>query len=176
MGNQYKVLSPQKYLFIKFKGVFDFEKVYNETAKWFKTRSFEFHEYQLKERDPTIGETEFFWQGWRDDTEWMRIWIDVYARMWDQTPVEVMQEGVKKTLLRARIRFVFDAWIETDYENRFETSKIFHSLRDYYDKVVYKKRIELYGDKIEYEVHELHELVKKTLGMEAAGDQFADMW
>lgn len=170
------VLRPEKYLFVKYKGIFDFDHLYRQTAKWFKKRSFEFHEYQLKERDPIIGETEYFWNGWRNDSEYLRVWIDVYMRMWDQSPVEVIRDGVKKNLLRARIRFNLEAWMETDYEHKFDVSPFYRTIRHFYESIIAKKKLEMYGDKVEYEVHDLAEMFKRELGMMQTGNQFEDVW
>jgi len=54
--------------------------------------------------------------------------------------------------------------------------KIFEALSHYYEMYVYKKKIDMYGDKLEYEAHNLHELFKQRLNMTAGGNQFADMW
>lgn len=170
------VLSPENYLFVKYKGIFDFDQLYKNTVKWFKKRSFEFHEYQLKERDPVIGETEYFWNGWRNDTEYIRVWVDVYLRMWDQSPVEVVKDGVKKKLLRARIRVNLEAWMETDYEKKFDQSQFFRTIRNFYETVIAKKKLDIYGDKVEYEVHDLAEHFKRQFNMMQTGNQFADVY
>ena len=164
---KYNVLEPQHRIIIKYEGLIDLKAMMKTAKEWFDKRQFEFHEYSYKGREPQLGELEMFWSGWRDDTEYIRVWINVYIRLWDLQDVEVIVGGEKKAMIKARMRINLRSHLETDYRHKWETSRFFVFLRDFYEKNIYKVKLHSYMDKEEEEVHELEELFKHKLNMEA---------
>ncbi len=51
--------------------------------------------------------------------------------------VVVEIEGKKKKLNQGKLQVIFDAYLETDYEARWETKPIFYLLRTVFEKYVY---------------------------------------
>jgi len=60
---------------------------------------------------------------------------------------------------------IFDGYVETDYENRWENKPIFYFLRALIDKYIYR----IYTDKFESmlvaDVHHLHTRIKSFLNL-----------
>ncbi|MFH1590786.1 MAG: hypothetical protein ABIC95_02560 [archaeon] len=176
MPIKFNILDPDESLQVTYKGVFDLDTIYKELVEFYTSRSFEFHEYNYKAKDPTVGELEWYWQGWRNDTEFLRVWLNVYFHFEDMESVEVIKDGQKRKMVRGRVRARFRPFFELDYDRKFETSKFMEAVRHFYVQYIYRKKMLAYGDKEEYELHKFVEKLKKLLGMTFTGDQFADMY
>ena len=150
--------------------------IYELIRKWYADRKFEFHETNYKAYQPHSGELAWYIQGFRNDTEFLRIWVEIYIRFWDLEDIEVIKDGKKAVMNRGRFRLYIEPDMEYDYEHKFESSKFTEMLRDFYFKYVWLKKFQVYADKIEYEVHGFAEKVKQFVNIGAKGDQFADMW
>ena len=119
-----KAIPLQKKLILRYKGIFDFDGLYKLMVQWLKARRYWFHEDVYKVKPSLSGiEFEIFWHGERKVTEYCQYRINVVFHMWDVTDVEVIQEGVKKTLMKCRMEIVFDAVIELDYQGKWEDTK-----------------------------------------------------
>jgi hypothetical protein len=176
MSKKLNPLGPDKRLTLKYKGIFDLQELYALIKKWYDDRKFEFHEYNYKAKQPSVGELDMFFRGYRNDSEWLRIWVEVYIKFWDLEDIEVIKEGRKTTMNRGRLRIYFEVDMEYDYENKFESSKFMEAVREFYVKFIWLRKFQVYADKIEYEVHGFSEQVKQFLNVGAKGNQFADMW
>jgi len=173
---KYNIFAPEQRLVVKYKGLFDLQGLYSLIRSWYDKRGFEFHENLYKTHEPKTGNMEVFIKGFRHDTPYMQVWVDVIFRLWDLHDVEVIHAGKKKQMMKARLTIQIESWIETDYERKWEKSKFFVSLRDFYEKYIIKRKIEMYINKIEYEVHNFQNALKKELKMEATGGAYTDMW
>ncbi len=176
MSKKINILGPDDTLQLNYKGIFDLDKIYRMMRDWFEKRGFEYHEYNYKSKEPSIGELELYWQAWRNDSEFLRVWINVYVHFEELEPVDVLLPAGKKRMYKGRLRMRFRLQFELDYENKFEISRFFEALRDFYINYVMLKKIQIYGDKEEYELHKFVEMFKKELDMGLKGDQFADVW
>ncbi|NOZ80195.1 MAG: hypothetical protein GXP63_00860 [DPANN group archaeon] len=177
MGIKLNILSPDEKLLLKYKGIFDLDEMLEMAQEWYHQRGFHFHEHKFKAQDlQQGGEAYFYWTGFRNDTEFLRVWVHLYFHFWDLEQVDVVKDKKKKTMMRGRMKVQFQGFIEIDYKNKYETSKFMETLREFYWKTIYLKRIQVYGDKIEYELHGFHEKFKQLLSMHNKGDQFQDMW
>ena len=177
MSVKFNILGPQDDSSqLNYKGIFDIDTIYRMLREFFESRGFEYHEYNYKSKEPAVGELELYWQAWRNDSEFLRVWFNVYVHFENMEPVEVIKDGVKKRMVRGRLRMRFYPFFELDYEERFEKSKFLETIRDFYIDNIVKKKIQVYGDKEEYEFFKFIEKFKKELGMGLKGDQFHDMW
>lgn len=171
------IWKPDRELVIKYKGIFDMEGLYKTIYNWLKARKFEWHEPVLKDKHPQTGyEQEIKIRAFRNDTEFARVWINFYIHTNDLTEVDVIKEGKKVKLMKGRLLVTITALFEFDYEEKWEGSKFQEALRDFLLNYIFNRKYQVYGDKIEYECHNLQELIKQYLDMQAKGNQFADVW
>jgi len=177
MSVKINIWGPDRYLSVKYKGIFDMEGLYKKIYDWLKKRKFEWHEPIIKDRHPEIGdEDEIVITGFRNDTDFMRVWISLYIHAYDMNDVDVVKDGKKQRLVKGRILVRMQADFELDYEEKWEGSKFQTGLRHFLINYIFDRKIRTYGDKIEYECHNLQEEIKKHFDMQAKGNQFADMW
>ena len=162
---KYNVMSPDHRIIIKYAGLIDMPFFLNQVKEWYTKRHYEFHEYSYKAREPQLGELELFWSGWRDDTDYFRVWVNLYIRFWDMEDVEVISKGEKKNMTKARMRINIRFHIETDYRRKWETSRFFVTLRNFYELNMILMKLYLYADKLEYEIPGFISHIKQALGM-----------
>ena len=179
MSQTINILSPHDDdMYLKKKGVVDLQKFYADIKKWFEDHNFEFEEtdHKIKTPSPLGTEEEIKINGWRNEHDFSKWWLKIEISIWDSMPVDVIKDGKPKRMYRCRIKVKMRPTFEVDYENRFEKSKFMRKMRDFYVGKILGEKIKIEGDKFEYEFHELHDLMKRDLDIDASGDQFEHMW
>ena len=164
-----------RHLIIRYKGLFDFDGLYYLMVQWLKQRRYWFHEIDYKHKVPTPygAEQEIKWEAEKKINDYMKYRIGIFLHTWDQTEVEVIKDGEKKTLTSARIEITFDGTIEIDYEKRMSKSRVWAAIADVYYKYFLKEDIEsIHYDTMYYRLQRLHSMVKKFLDMGAKGYEY----
>ena len=159
-------------VFIRYKGVWDWDDLYKTMADWFRDRKYYFHEVFNKHKrlSPFGAEEQYRWTAERREEDYVSYNIAVYAHTYDAHDfVVTLPGGKKKTLTKGRIWFEFSGWVTYDYEKNFEKSAFYAQLRNFYHKYVVKKKMEaIWWDQLYYrEMHKLHQLIKERLKMES---------
>jgi len=166
--------TPTATTYIKYKGVWDMQDLYESMVDWFRKRKYKFYEkiYKHKQPSPFGVERQYVWQAIRDEEEYIRFIIDTYIHTYDAHDVEVkMKNDETKTFTKGRIWLEFKGHVLYDPTKRFEKNAFYMQLRNFYNKYVVKKRMEhLWWDLLWYrEIHQLHNFVKNRLKMESKG-------
>lgn len=164
---------------LRYKGTFDWEGLYKAMKGWFKEREYDFLEKRYKHKLQAGGftEIEVNWECWRDETEYMRDWIHVYFHIWDYKEMEVIKDGKKVRLAKARMKIEITPFLEADYEDRWQDSAFKRKLRDFYHRFMYRVEIEsLWEDKLWYNSNKLVQMAKRFLGVESESEAFDDYW
>lgn len=170
-----KKIEAAKPLIIRYKGLFDYDGLYNLVVRWMKARRYWFSEsvYKHKVPSPYGAEQEFKFEGEKKVNDFVNYIMNMHFHLWDMTEVEVVREGEKKTLTNARMEIIFGATVVLDYEKRMEKHKIWSAIVDVYYKYFLKEDIEsLYSDTLYYRLYRLHALIKQFLDMEAKGNEY----
>ena len=164
-------VSPNR-MIIRYRGLFDYDGLYNVMVQWFKQRGFWFHERTYKHKVPTAlgAEQEIEWTAEKEITDYYKFEYNVKWHLWEITEVEVVKEGVKKVLTNARLEIKLDGTLSIDWEKRFGTSTFWTFVRDWYHKYIIRKEIEtIWYDTFYYRLQRLHKVIKDFLDMEAKG-------
>ena len=164
---------------LKYNGRFDLDRLYRKMAAWSMENGFYFEEksYKHKVPSPAGAEDEIKWSGWRKITDYFKyhIFVDIY--LFDLKDVEVVQNGEKKKLVKARMQIIFRLKLEDDFSGRFTGSQFNEWLRKVYDKYVIKKmRDVLWEDEIYYQLIKIQTVAKEELDMQAKTNAYYDMW
>ena len=163
--------SPEPPTYIRFKGIWDMQDLYESIADWFRKRKYKFHEkiYKHKHPSPFGVERQYVWLAVRDETEYLEIQYNLYIHTYDAHDVETaMSNGKTKTFTKGRI------WIEIktnwvlDHAKRFDKNSFYRHIKDFYNKYIIRKRImQLVNPKYRAEMFALHAFVKHRLKMES---------
>ena len=161
-------------LIIRYKGIFDFDALYNLMVRWFKAAGYWFHETDFKHKVLPGGvEDEIKWSSERKVNDYIKYYIDIFTHTWDLTEIEVVRDGEKKKLNSGRIEITFDASVEIDYQKRLQQRKIWAAIADVYYKYFLKEDIEtIHHDTLYYRMQKFHSIVKEFLDMGAKGYEY----
>ncbi|MEE9525209.1 MAG: hypothetical protein V3V78_01210 [Candidatus Woesearchaeota archaeon] len=158
---------------IRYKGLFDFDGLYNLIVQWMKSRKYWFHEQKYKHKVPlpTGAEQEITFIGTKNVTEFYSNEMKVDFHLWDMTEVEIEKNGVKKTLTNARMTITLSATLLIDPEKRFEKTAFWQSIRDFFLKYIMRQNVEtIWADELRYRVYKLHAVIKEFLDMQTKGN------
>jgi hypothetical protein len=142
-------------------------------------RGYYFEEKAIKHKvpNPQGAEVKIEFSGWRKTTEYIKEWITIYIIFYDAREVEVVKDGQKKKLMKAKMLLECHGYIESDYQNRWKETRFGTYLKDFYDKFVMKKQLEvIFWDRTYYIMHKLHTEIKTFLDMESRSNLYYDMW
>lgn len=161
-------------VYIRYKGVWDMQDLYQSMVDWFRERKYKFHEliYKHKHPSPFGIERQYIWRAERKESEYLLFVVNIYFHTYDAHDTEVvMNDGSKQTFTKGRIWMEFRGYMEYDWEKRWEKTAFYTKLRNFYNKYVIKKKMEqIWWDQLWYrEIHQLHALVKERLKMESEG-------
>jgi hypothetical protein len=165
-------------LHLKYKGIVDLNGLYRVVKEWMESKGMEVYETKTKQAMKSFGmEQEFDLQGYRNLSEYYRIYLIVMFHIWDEVEVEVVRDGIKERLTKCRLYIRIRATAEMDWTNRFENSPFQEKLRDFMNSKVLKQRYEsILWDQHHYKQHELLNVIKEYLNMQTRGSEYADMW
>ena len=164
---------------LKINGIFDFQGLYRLMHDWLVDMKYYFEEtlYKHKVPSPAGAEEHIRWYAWRKVTEYIRFDIYIYLILRDMKEIEVIKDGKKKILTKARMTIEFRGKVEVDYSKKFQKTPFLKKLFDFYNNYVLKKRIDtIYTDQLYYRILKLYTLAKEYLEFETKSNAYYDMW
>jgi len=164
---------------LKYKGIFDLDKVFKTIIAWYTSHNYEFQEDKYKHKVPPPGgmEWELSWRGWRKVNEYVKFDVIVEFHIWDFKWIEVVKDGKKQKLAQGRIQIEFEGTLTLDYQNRFYGNKFLQVLQDLYQKYIIKQKIEnIWEDELYYRILKLFSETKEALGMATSYNAAESRW
>lgn len=163
---------PANTSYLKYKGVWDMQDLYEFVADFFSKNKFKFYEvrYIHKQPSPFGPENYHVWQATREVEEYYRFVIDIFLHTYETQDVEmVMKDGTKRVFTKGRIWIQFRGKVETDYDKKWDEKAFYANLKNFYHKyVIWKKILGLWWDNMYYNVFlKLQSQVKERLKMES---------
>lgn len=79
--------------------------------------------------------------------------------------VIIEQEGTKKKMQQGKVQLIITAWLETDYEHRWETKPIFYVLRTIFEKYIYTPFLTTYTQTLKDDTNLLQDHYKGYFNM-----------
>lgn len=158
---------------VRFRGIFDFQGLYNMMVHWLMKYNFYFHETTHKHKPPEI---EIEWLAIRKKTGFVQenITIHIHAFVED---VEVIEDSEKKKMSKGRITITFNGSVETAYPDIFEEKQfntvLQRKLLKFYNNVIMKRELDFfYDDVLYYEIYNFQTAVKDYLNIYARGNAY----
>jgi hypothetical protein len=156
-----------KGLKIKQRAVFDMGELYKVMFRWFSRNNYDFQEKEYSETAMGDGakKLEIAWYGARKISDYVKFHIDVKFLIIGLKSTQIEVGNVKRKTNEGDLEMRFDAWLEMDYEGKFEGNPVTNFFREFYNKYVIKSRIEGYEEQIHEEIYELMAEVKSFLNL-----------
>ena len=148
-------------------GIFDFKDVYKFLYEWLTSYEYAVIEKKYSEKiKPEGKEIEAEWECFRKISDYFRYKIKVKIRVMKMTSVEAMRGGVKINRNKGELEIIFSAYLERDYEHRWESNPITKFFRGIYDKYIIKNTIVMYENRLASEIDEMIAQSKAFLALE----------
>lgn len=158
-----------KKLVIRYKGIMDLEGLYRVIVQWLKSRGYWFQEstYKHKVPGPFGSEEEIRFIGERKCNEYYMHNIMMYFHIYEQTEVEVIKEGKKQKLIKARLEITMQGTLVCDYQGRYDKSAFLKKLREFAHNHLIKHQVEdIWYDELQYRIIKLQAMMKDYLDMQ----------
>ena len=159
-----------KKLMIRYKGVLDLEGLYRVIVQWLKARRYWFHEttYKHKVPSPFGAEEEITFNAERKCNEYYQHNVRIYFHIWDQQQVEVIREGKKQKLIKAKVEIIIQGTLVCDYQGTFDKTRFTQALRKFAHDYLIKHQVEdVWYDELQYRMIKLQAMIKDFIDMQA---------
>ncbi len=140
-------ITPGTGLTIKYNGVFDFEKIYNDLHDWFIANRYGFNEKEHTKKTKDLGSNlELKWSGDKKIDDYAMYTIDLHLLI-----EEMNKEG---KLDSGKLTIEIIATVTLDYTNKWSTKPFSNLLHQIYTKYIIKDKINghyiggLYGEAV----------------------------
>ncbi|MFC1728163.1 hypothetical protein ACFLZ7_01700 [Nanoarchaeota archaeon] len=153
-------------LHLDYEGIFDATQLLNVIEDFFRTRGFDKRELSNVESvRPSGKHIELVLMPWKTVTDYARYEIKVKIDMDNLKEVDVKKDGAKLKLNQGKIKFVFDSYLLTDIEGRWEAKPIFFFIRTFVDKFFFRFYTSKWEEQLIQYTKELHGEVKSFLNL-----------
>jgi len=151
---------------IKFSGIFDFDSLYGNIISWLKNREYKFSETKYNYKPAGLGkELEIAWEAEKKITHFYKWKYTLDFHIWDYQDIEVIQDGKKNALVKARLELKLMGTVEMDYSKRFNTPFLRKLLNWYFSTIWLRYFMFSVWDPYYSEMYDLHTEIKKQIGM-----------
>ena len=160
---------PGKGLILRYKGIFDYGGLLVLIVDWLKQRRYWFQETTVKHKVPSPfgAEEERRFKAEKKITDYYKETAELKFHLWEINEVEVVKDGKKIKLIKARMEIVFKGGLVLDYQGRWDKSKLHQNVRKFIHEHVLKNKIEsFWADELYYRLYKLHSLIKDYLDMQ----------
>jgi hypothetical protein len=176
LSKPFSILDAVPFLLIRYKGVFDYDGMYKMMHAWLISKRFLFQEDIYKDKVATAfgNELEIKWSAEKKITEFIKEYIKIEFHLWDFSEVEIIKEGKKMKMAKARMEIKFFAQLELDYSKRFsDGSALSKKMGQFYlQNIIYWDWRIRYANALEYNLYDLHTKVKKYLNMDTSSSVY----
>lgn len=159
---------------IRYKGVFNTDELIKAITDWFEKKGYEYYIYQTKSKESDFGtDYEYGIKGWVNETEYHRLLVDVYIKIYDAVAVEVTENGEKKEMTKAAMYIKVDGDLQTDFAERFEHSGFAKKLKSFMENYIINERYgAIWMDDHFYRIEGLGDYIKEFLNCNTVGKYF----
>ncbi len=120
---------------VKYSGLFNVNKVHKFLVSWFGNNKFNMFEEMTEEQVyPEGKQIVYSYKPYKKFSDFAKAVIHLEVIFSGVQDVKVDVEGLKKTMQKGDVEISITGYIETDYENKWETKPLF-----YFFKIIFEK-------------------------------------
>jgi hypothetical protein len=151
----------------KYTGIFDFGDYYRMLYDLFTSMGYSVEEQKYAHKSvPTGDEIEIEWNCYKKVDDYSLFRIFAKTLVLGLQKVKVVVEGVQTTKNQGSLELELKCFVQTDYENRWETSPILKFLKGIYDAYFYKATLDNWKEKVAADMHTVENEVKAFFHMQ----------
>ncbi len=151
---------------LNYSGLFEFHEMFKLIDGWFYEKGYDKLEKKNEEQTTPSGRVvEIELRPWKKTTDYAKNEIRVRIFIKEMKDVTVERDGKKMKVQQGDIHMIFDAFLESDYENRWESKPFFYFLRTLFDKFVYRVYTNKFEGVLANDTHDLYNRIKAFLNL-----------
>jgi hypothetical protein len=151
---------------LSYEGLFNIRELYRLIDKWFKDHGYDKNELKNWE-DVTEAEKQIVIEviPYKKVSDYARLDVRIFMIFSKLTDTVVEKDGLKIKTNKGRAEFYFDAYVVTDYENKWETRAIFYFFKNVFDKFIYRWYTATYDAEVMRDCTEIENEIRSFLNM-----------
>ncbi|MBD3354921.1 hypothetical protein GF361_02970 [Candidatus Woesearchaeota archaeon] len=151
---------------LTYEGIFDLNGLYRAIDAWFYEKGYDKYEKKNYEQVLSTGkDIEIELLPWKKTTDYFKNILRVRMKFTNVKDIEIEKKGVKLNLHQGRIMMIFDAYLESDYENKWDAKPMFFFLRTIFDKYIFRSYFKKFERWCINDLYDLHGRIQKFLNM-----------
>lgn len=151
---------------LSYEGLFDLHELYSLINQWLKDKGFDLREQRNQEQVRPNGKSiEVEMLPWKKITDYARHVIRVNIKVLNMKDAVVEEDNKRVKLNKGTIRIVMDGYLDTDYEDRWESKPFYFFIRTLFDKFVYRTYSTQYEELLVENCLQLHSTIKAFLNL-----------
>ena len=151
---------------LTYDGLFDLNGLWRLIDSWFYEKGYDRWEHKNFEQImPTGKDIEIELLPWKKTTEYFKNTIRIRIKMVDVKDVEIEKKGVKLKINKGKVMIVFDGYLESDYENKWESRGIFFLIRTMFDKYFFRRQTDFYEKWLVNDLYDVHGRIQRFLNI-----------
>lgn len=152
---------------VKYKGLFSFGDYYRILYDLFRSLGYDVEEQKYKHKTKPEGdEIEIEWNCYKKIDDYSLFRIFAKTLITGLQKVETVEGGMKRTKNTGDVELEIKCFIQTDYENKWETSPFLKFLKGIYDAYLYRSTLETWKEKVAYDMHTVENEIKAFFHMQ----------
>ncbi len=154
---------------INYLGVFDYKGLYRMIRQFLDHHKFTFYEKLYKDKGAASSDVDLEWWAEREVTPYVKWYFNFEWKIFDFSWIDVVKNGKKIKMAKARLRIIMQPSIEFDWQDIFEKNWFTKWLGKIYKEVIFERILNIkYAGQLEDLGWELSDKIKKFLHMETA--------
>ena len=151
---------------LSYEGVFNLRELYRLIDKWFKDHGYDKQEVKNWE-DVLETEKQIILEiiPYKKVSDYARLDVRIFMIFSKLTEIDIDKDGIKYKMNKGRAEFYFDAYVVTDYENKWETKAIFYFIKNVFDKWIYRAYTSSYDAEVIRDCTEIENEIRSFLNM-----------
>jgi hypothetical protein len=151
---------------LSYEGVFSLKELYRIIDKWFKDHGYDKNEIKNWE-DVAENEKQIIIEiiPYKKVSDYARIDIRVFMIFSKLSDIEMNKDHLKMKMNKGKAEFYFDAYVVTDYEQKWETTALFYFMKNVFDKFVYRVYTSSYDGEAIRDCTEVENEIRSFLNM-----------
>jgi hypothetical protein len=151
---------------LTYDGLFELHELYVLINQWLKDKGYDLREQKNQEHAKSDGKyIEVEMLPWKKVTDYARHVIKLNLRVLKMKKVVIEQDGNRISMDRGTLRVVIDGYLDTDYEDRWESKPFYFFLRTIFDKFVYRTYSTQYEELLVENCLQLQSTIKSFLNL-----------
>jgi hypothetical protein len=151
---------------LNYSGIFNLNELYKMIDGWLYEKGYDKYEKKNEEQVLETGrKIEIELRPWKKTTDYAKNEIRLRIFVDNMTDVEIERDGRKTKMHKGDIQMIFDAFLETDYEHRWENKPVYYFFRTLVDKYIFRIYTGKFIGNLVADTRDLHQRIKAYLNL-----------